>query len=140
MRLLKLEGPVTVVLAILAFACIGALAQSTTIPAKPDEQARIAPLVIALTKAGQARDAKIATLPEAQALRDAEAALTKARTALDKAAENLPENIAWKDAYAKVLDTAYDIQAKHNLSSREYQPRIGDKGELAFIPWTPPKP
>lgn len=116
------------------------LAQSPNIPAKPEEQAKIAPVVSALTKAGQARDAKIATLPEAQQLRDAQAALKKAQDALDAATAKLPENEAWKTAYAAVLDEAYKIQAAHNLSSREYQPQINDKGELAFVRWAPPKP
>lgn len=119
-----------------------ALAQNPTAPiiAKPEEQARIKPIITDLKKADQARMAKVATLPEAQAVRDAEAALTKAREALEKAAANLPETIAWKESWAKMLDVTYDIQAKHGLSSREYQPSFNEKDELTFVRSTPPKP
>jgi len=126
------------ILMVLAVAVISltttGLAQQQQILAKPDEQAQVKPLIDELKKADQARVAKLATLPEAQAVRDAEAALNKAREALDKAAGNLPETAAWKDVYTRLRITSYRLQAKHGLSSLEYEPRITEKGELAFVP------
>lgn len=117
------------------------LAQSPTTPviASPNDQARIKPLVQAETEARKALNAKIATLPESKAYKDAEEALKKAGDALNKAAESLPENAAWKSAGAKVLDEAYRIQAAHSLSSREYRPELNDKGDLVFARIALPK-
>jgi hypothetical protein len=102
-----------------------ALAQTLPMVAKPEDQAVIKPLVTAETKAREALNAKIATLPEAKALKDAQ-------DALNKAAESLPENQAWRQASAQTLDTAYKLQAKYQLSSREFKPALNDKGELVF--------
>lgn len=115
-----------------------AIAQGPPV-AKPDENARIKPLVTAETQAREALNAKIATLPEAKAYKDAEDALKRAAEALNKAAGQLPEDQAWKQAQARVLDEAYRIQAAHGLSSREYRPELNDKGELVFARATPPK-
>src|SRR5690348_17148572 len=125
---------VSVFLIVMLLTCGGlALAQSAEILAKSEEQAKVKPIIAELTKVSQARDAKVATLPEAQKVRDAQAALEKANKDLQEAAEKLPETASWKVAYAKLLDTSFDIMAKQGLSSRQYQPRITDKGELAFI-------
>ena len=121
-----------VIVTVLACAVI-AQTQTSQILAKPDEQAKVKPIIDELKKADTARTAKIATMPEAQAVRDAEAALTKAREALDKAAGNLPETTAWKDSYLKLRIESYRIQAAHGLSSLEYEPRITEKNELAFV-------
>jgi hypothetical protein len=124
----------------LCFACAGVLAQQQQILARPEEQAKVSPLIAELRKADKDRTTRIATLPEAQAARDAEVALAKAREALDKAAAALPETASWKSAYAKLLDESYKIQAAHSLSSREYQPLITDDGKLAFMPFKPSAP
>ena len=131
---------VFVITTLLAFASLALAQQAAEILAKPEEQVKIKPLVAELTKAFQERTTKRATLPEAQKVKDAEVALEKANKELDEAAEKLPETAAWKTAYAKLLDTSFDIMAKQGLSSRQYQPRITDKGELAFIPFKPTTP
>ena len=102
-----------------------ALAQTFPMTAKPEDQAIMKPLVAAEKKAREALNAKIAALPEAKALKDAQ-------DALNKAAENLPENQAWTQAAAASLDTAYKLQAKYQLSSREFKPALDDKGNLVF--------
>jgi len=117
----------------------GVAAAQTPVSAKPEENARLKPLVAAETKFREALNAKIATLPEAKAVNDAKEAYNKALEALNKAAENLPENAAWREAGAKVLDEAYRIQAAHNLSSREFKPELNSAGDLVFSKMVPPK-
>lgn len=116
-----------------------ALAQTTPMIAKPEDQAVIKPLVEAEKKARANLNAKIATLPESKAYQEAEKALKEAGDKLNAAAEKLPENQAWKEAGAKTLDAAYKLQAKYQLSSREYRPELNDKGDLQFAKLTPPK-
>lgn len=116
-----------------------ALAQTTPMVAKPEDQQIIKPLVEAEKKARENLNAKIATLPESKAYQDAEKALKEAGEKLNAAAEKLPENAVWKEAGAKTLDTAYRLQAKYQLSSREYRPELNDKGDLQFAKFTPPK-
>jgi hypothetical protein len=119
---------------------VSAQTQNSLTAAKPEEQARIKLLIEAETKAREALNTKVATLPEAQAVRDAQAALEKANAALQKAADALPESQAWREAGAKVLDEAYRIQAAHGLSSREFKPELDAKGNLVFAKTVPPKP
>jgi len=151
----------------LIFASI-AFSQTPT-PATAAEQARMKPLIAAETKAREELNAKVATLPEAKtfqaaqdeykkateafnkaaenldipearAMRAARDALQKALDALNKSVEKLPENTAWKEAGAKSLDLAYQIQAEHKLSSREYKPDLNPQGELVFLKVVPGKP
>lgn len=146
---------------------ISALAAQAQTPARPEENARIQPLLADAKKAGQARDAKLATLPESQAVRDAEKALEKANGAWQKAAESLPqyqevkkaqasrdksiealntaavataEDQAFKQAQAKLISEAFRILADNKLSSLEYRPEIDAAGNLVFAKVTPPKP
>lgn len=116
------------------------LAQNPLTVAKPEESARMKPLIEELTKAQKALLAKQVQLPEAKAVNDAKAVYDKALEALDKAAEKMPEREAVKAAEAKALDEAYRILAAHNLSSREYKPEIGPKGDLVFAKIAPVKP
>lgn len=121
------------VVATLFSTTLAAQTQVTAIvPARPEEQARIKPLIEAETKAREALNAKIATLPEAKAVAAAKEAYDKALAALNAVTEKLPENDQWKRAGAAVLDAAYAIQAEHKLSSREYKPQLSNKGELEF--------
>lgn len=94
----------------LPFVLLGsiAVAQSAAdrVVAKAEDQAQIKVLVDAEVKAKEALDAKIRALPEYD---------------------------AWKLAAAKSLDTAYKLQAKYQLSSREYEPKLNEKGELTFV-------
>lgn len=142
--------PVRLFITILAL-CVVTNAQSSINSAKPEENARIKPLVAEMTKALETFNAKRDKLPEAKALDAAKAAYDKALEtakvtydkaleALNKAAESFPEREAVKAAEAKVLDEIYRIQAAHNLSSREYKPVINEKGELAFAKIEPAKP
>lgn len=105
---------------------------------KPEEQARMKPLIAAETKARESLNARVASLPEAKAYNAAKEALTKAVEALNKATEALPENDAWKQAGAKVLDEAYRILAAHALSSREFKPELNAQGDLVFTKVVPP--
>lgn len=110
-------------------------------PAKPEENARLKPLVDALSKANEPLLAKRSSLPEAKAVSDAQAALQRAIEAQELAVRKLPEFEAVKSAEARLLDEIYKIMADHRLSSREYRPSISDKGELAFVKIEqPPKP
>lgn len=115
-------------------------AQNPINSAKPEENARIKPLVAEMTKSLDAFNAKREKMPEAKTLNAAKVAYDKALEALNKAMESMPEREAVKTAEAKVLDEAYRILAAHNLSSREYRPVLNDKGELAFAKIDPPKP
>lgn len=116
-----------------------ASAQNSIVPISAEEQARIKPLVAAENKAREALNAKIATLPESKAYSDAQEALKKAADALNKAADLLPESSALKLAAAAAWDEAYRIQASHQLSSREYQPELNEKGELVIVKKPPVK-
>lgn len=118
-----------VLMMMVALAFLSTTAAQVTAPmiAKPEDQAVIKPLVVAEKKAREELNAKVAALPEAEALK-------KAQDALNKAVEALPENKAWKEAGAKTLDTAYKLLAKYQLSSREYRPELNDKGDLVFSP------
>lgn len=110
-------------------------------PAKPEENARLKPMVAELTSAQEALNAKLVQTPEAKAVNDAKAAYDKAVAALDEARKKLPEFQKALSAEAKVLDEMYRIQAAHSLSSREYRPILSEKGELAFVKIeAPPKP
>jgi uncharacterized protein YhaN len=108
-------------------------------PAKPEQNAKLKPLVAEMTKAQEALNAKLIQLPEAKAVQDAKAAYDKAVAALNIAAEKLPEREMVKTAEARVLDFMYRVQAEHALSSREYKPIISANGELAFVKIGPPK-
>lgn len=114
---------------ILVFSITG----SAQTPAKPEENARLKPLVDALSKANEPLLAKRNTLPESKAVADAQAALQKATEAQALAVQKLPEFEAVKSAEARLLDEVYKIMADHRLSSREYRPSLNDKGELAFV-------
>jgi len=152
-------------LMVLMMICISfsdrAIAQNSISPVRPEEQTRMKPLIEAETKAREALNAKIATMPEAKAfqsaqdelkkatdafnlsvdkldtpeakaLRAARDSFQKALEALNRSAEKLPENSAWKEAGAKSLDLAYQIMAEHKLSSREYKPELNAQGDLVF--------
>lgn len=112
-------------------------AQTPAKPAKPDEQARIQPLIAAETTARDALNKKAEALPEMKAYRDAQEALRKAGAALEKAINALPEKEALKTVSSKTLDEAARIQAAHGLSAREFEPRLDDKGKLIFLPRSP---
>jgi len=101
--------------------------QITPMIAKPEDQAVIKPLVAAEKKAKETLDAKVAALPEAEALR-------RAQEAFNKAVEKLPEDAAWKEAGAQTIRAAYKLQAKYQLSSLEYEPKLNDRGDLVFSP------
>ncbi len=157
---MKLSGIATVLLLVLA----GAAGAQT--PAKPEETAKIKPLVAAETKAREALNAKLAALPEVKAFNDArdklpemaaykaaQAALDKAAqtlneaaaklpqaTALNKAVEALPENESLRTASAAIVREAYRAQAAHQLSHLEYKPQLNPKtGDLEFAKIEPPK-
>lgn len=130
---------VLLLVTLLAFSTV-ASAQNPINSAKPEENARIKPLVAEMTKALETFNAKRDKLPEAKALDAAKAAYDKALETLNKAVESIPEREAVKAAEAKVLDEIYRIQAAHNLSSREFKPVINEKGELAFAKIEPAKP
>lgn len=116
-----------------------ASAQSTEI--KPEEQARVKPLIAEFTKAQEALNAKIDQMPEAKTVRDAQAALEKAIAALKKASESapFPERDVAKTAETKVIREFYRILAAHSLSSLEYRPVIDDKKELVIVKIEQPK-
>lgn len=90
-------------------------------------------LLLAFTVTAQNGASPIIATPSEQAeiktLRETEA---RAATALNAAIEKLPESAAYNRAKANTLDAAYAAMAKHGLSSRQYEPRINDKGELEF--------
>lgn len=122
----------------LALFYVGASAQT---PAKPEENARLKPLVAEMTKAQEVLTAKTIALPEAKAVDAAKAAYDKAITALNEARKKLPEYQAALDAEGQVLRFMYQVQAQHALSSLEYKPTLNEKGELAFVKIEqPPKP
>ena len=106
-------------------------------PAKPEENARIKPLVAAQTAAQEKLVAKQAALPEKKAYDEAEAAFKKAAAALNKATEALPEYETWKLAGATTVREAFRILAAHQLSHLEYKPELNAKGELVFVPKPP---
>lgn len=114
-------------------------AQNSITAAKPEESARMKPLIAELTKAQEALLAKQVQLPEAKAVNDAKAVYDKAVLALNDAAKKLPEHDAAKQAEAKALEVAYEILASHQLSSLKYKPEMNPKGELVFTK-IPPKP
>lgn len=110
-------------------------------PAKPEENARLKPMVTELTSAQEALNAKLVLSPEAKAVNEAKAVYDRAVAALDEARKKLPEYQRALTAEAKVLDEIYRAMAAHGLSSREYRPILSDKGELAFVRIEPaPKP
>lgn len=152
---------VILVICLVVVASVAVIAQTPTSSLTPAEQARIKPLVAEETKAREALNAKIATLPEAKTFQSAQDAVKKADEALakiiptlkikeavdlqaardalqkalddlNKAVEKLPENAAWKEAGAKSLDLAYQIMAEHKLSSREFKPELNPQGDLVF--------
>ena len=119
---------------IIALVSTGILSVQAQTPAtvKPEEQARVKPLVEALNKANEPLLAKRASLPESKVVSDAQAALQKAVDAQMAAVQKLPEFEAVKSAETKLLDEVYRIMANHGLSSREFRPAFTDKGELTF--------
>jgi hypothetical protein len=133
---MRYEGLTTIVLAVAA--CFSTFTVSAQTPTKPititsAEQAHVKPLLIDLAKVRDTWTTKRDTLPETKAVADARTALQKALDAQDSAARKLPEFDSLKTAEARVLDEIYRLMAEHKLSSREYEPVITDKGELAFV-------
>lgn len=126
------------VFTLLALAAVSTFAQNSITTAKPEENARMKPLIAAENKAREALTAKLATLPESKAYNEAKQALDKAAEALNKAADSLPESSALKLAAAAAWDEAFRILAAHQLSSREYKPELDAKGDLIFTK-LPPK-
>lgn len=123
---------------VLMFGAITAFAQT---PAKPEENAKLKPMVAELTSAQESLNAKLVQTPEAKAVNDAKAIYDKAVAALDEARKKLPEFQKALTAEAKVLDEMYRVMATHGLSSREYRPVLSEKSELAFVKIEqPPKP
>lgn len=123
-------------LAVMLLLAVAAFAQTV----KPEEQARIKPLLEEMKKAQEPFIAKRKTLPEEKAVADAQAAFDAAQTKLNaailernKASEVLPEYKTLQAAENKFLDEVYRILASHNLSSREWRPTINEKGELALV-------
>lgn len=146
---------VLLLFSITAFAQSGIYVSSPTLtvpqiptPAKPEENARLKPLLDSLNKVQAPFIAKRNTLPESKSVTDAQKVvadaqivLQKAIEARDLAAQKLPEFDVVKSSEARLLDEIYKILADHKLSSREYRPTITDKGELAFVKIEqPPKP
>lgn len=122
-----------------AFALTVAAQAPNTITVKPEDQARIKPLVEVMNKAQEPLIAKRSSLPESKAVTDAQALLQKATDAQTAALQKLPEFKQVQVAEAKLLDEIYRILAEYKLSSRDYKPTINDKGELAFVRIEPPK-
>jgi predicted ribonuclease toxin of YeeF-YezG toxin-antitoxin module len=59
-------------------------------------------------------------------------ALDEAQKAYDAAVRKLPEKTAFDRANSDTWDEVYRIQAKHGLSSREYEPALNTSGALEF--------
>lgn len=118
-----------------------AVANGQDTAVKPEEQARVKPLIAEYTKAQEALNAKIDQMPEAKTVREAQAALEKAITALKKASESapFPERDAAKTAEAKVVREFHRILADHRLSSLEYRPMLDDKREMVIVKVEQPK-
>lgn len=130
----------SIMVATICLLLVGITHAQTQTPAKPEENARLKPMIAELTTAQESLNAKLVQSPEAKAVNDAKAVYDKAVAALDEARKKLPEFQRALTAEAKVLDEMYRIQAIYSLSSREFRPVLNDKNELAFVKIEPPKP
>lgn len=125
--------------AILILTLLSAVTVSAQTSVKPEEQAKLKPLIEALNKANDTFTAKRDAMPETKAVAEAQAVLQKAVSTQQAAMQKLPEYEPVKVAEAKLLDQIYQVMADHKLSSREYRPVLTDKGELAFTRIEQPK-